>query len=434
MKNQSAKIILAVLLIAHGASAMTLLEAIKVSLQNNPKLVANENRIEAAEDHLEATRLDWVPDVRVGAGYNFNQNDQNPVSQSRNVGVGASLNLYDGGVRKQNLISEESDLAAKKDLNNTTNPYTRNTRASVAGSVLNTYVNVLNIIEEKKYANFTESTLKIFLKAAVIDSEAAIIKQQLEVLKTQNTRIEFRLAQAKKDFKRFTTVELPSLDSLQTLDEAIRSLGIPANENSAIEIAMLKNPDIKVAAKQLVSAKARYEAQKASYGPQVSMNVSVGAGGSRSNGEDFNTSTTKTVGFNVSMQFDVSRKYSLSASQKSIEAAENDNSAEIEDTRYKIENIYSQLQNQTEIYRIQVEALRVAQERLQVVLNKIKNGQVVEIKDEALFSLQVYNGYSSATLAGRTDILNSRFAIQQAVGTLFDNLNKNASMPEAFAK
>ena len=437
MKSLSIKFILAALLIAQiaqSASAMTLLEAIQVSLNNNPKLVANENRIEAAEDRLQATRLDWVPDVRVGANYNFNQNDQNPASQSRNVGVSTSLNLYDGGARAQNLIAEESQLEATKDRNNTTNPFTRNTRASVAGSVLDTYVNVLNIIESKKYANFSESTLKIFLKAAVTDTEAAIIKQQLEVLKTQNTRLDFRLAQAQKDFKRYTTVDLPPLESLQTLDEAIRSLGIPKNETSAIEIALVKNPDIKVASKDLITAKARYESQKASYGPQVSVNVSASNGGSRRSGEDFNSSTTATVGFNVSMQFDVSRKYSLSASQKSIEAAENDQNAEIDDTRYKIENVYSKLQNQTEIYKAQVQALSVAQERLQLVLNKIKNGQVVEIKDEALFSLQVYNEYSSATLVGRTDMLYSRFAIQQAVGTLFDNLNKNANMSESFAK
>ena len=437
MKSLSIKIILVVLLIAQitqSASAMTLLEAIQVSLENNPKLVANENRIEAAEDRLKASRLDWVPDVRIGAGYNFNQSDQNPVSQSRNVGVGASLNIYDGGARTQNLIAEESDLEARKDRNNTTNPFTRNTRASIAGSVLNTYVSVLSIVEEKKYANFSENTLKTFLKAAVLDTEVAIIKQQLEVLKTQNTRLDFRLAQAQKDFKRFTTVALPPLETLQSLDEVIRSLGIPANESSAKEIALVKNPDIKVAARDLKSARARYEAQKASYGPQVSVNVSAGRGGSRRGGENFESSTTKTIGFNVSMQFDVGRKYSLSASQKSIEAAANDNSAEIEDAKYEIERIYSQMQNQTEIYKVQVAALRVAQERLQLVLNKIKNGEFVEIKDEALFSLQVYSGYSTATLIGRTEILNSRFAIQQAVGTLFDNLNKNASTSELFVK
>ena len=425
---------LAVLFGGYNASSMTLLEAIQVSLENNPKLVANENRIEAAEDRLKASRLDWVPDVRVGVGYNFNQNDQNPVSQSRNVGVGASMSLYDGGARAQNLIAEESDFEARKDRNNTTNPFTRNTRASIAGSVLDTYVNVLNIVEAKKYAQFSENTLRIFLKAAVIETEAAIIRQQLEVLKTENTRLDFRLAQAQKDFKKLSTIPLPLIESLQTLDEAIRSLGIPANETSAIEIAMTKNPDIKVAAKELVSAKARYESEKASYGPQVSVNVSAGRGGGRSGSENFDSSTTKTIGFNVSMQFDVGRKYSLSASQKSIAAAENDQSAEIDDTQYEIGNIYSRLQNQSEIYKVQVEALRVAQVNLQLVLEKIKNGQSVQIKDEALFNLQVYNRYSSETLVGRTEILYSRFKIQQVVGTLFDNLDKNASMSEFFAR
>ena len=435
MKNISGNIIiLAVLLSGHAAASMTLLEAIQVSLQNNPKLVANENRIEAAEDRLNASRLDWVPEVRVGAGYNFNQNDQNPVSQSRNIGIGASMNLYDGGARAQNLIAEESDFEARKDRNNTTNPFTRNTRASIAGSVLDTYVNVLNIVEAKKYANFSESTLRIFLKAAVIETEAAIIRQQLEVLKTQNTRLDFRLAQAQKDFKKFSTIPLPPVESLQTLDEAIRTLGIPANETSAIEIAMAKNPDIKVAAKELVSAKARFEAEKASYGPQVTVNVSAGRGGSRSGSENFESSTTKTIGFNVSMQFGVGRKYSLSASQKSIAAAENDQSAEIDDTQYEIGNIYSRLENQSEIYKVQAEALRVAQAKLQLVLEKIKNGQPVKIKDEALFSLQVYNGYSSETLVLRTEILYSRFGIQQVVGTLFDNLDRNAGMSEFFAR
>lgn len=434
MKIISRKIILAFLLSAQTASSMTLLEAIQVSLQNNPKLVANENRIEAAEDRLKASRLDWVPDVRVGVGYNFNQSDQNAVAQSRNVGVGASMNLYDGGARAQSLIAEESDFEARKDRNNTTNPYSRNTRASVAGSVLDTYVNVLNIVESKRYANFTESTLKIFLKAAVVETEAAIIKQQLEVLKTTNAKLDFRLAQAQKDFKKFTTVPLPPIESLQTLDEAIRSLGIPADETRAIEIALTKNPDIKVAEKDLVSAKARYEAEKASYGPQVSMNVSAGRGGSRAGSDNFESSTTKTIGFNVSMRFDIGKKYSLSASQKSITAAENDQSAEIDDTQYEIGNMYSRLQNQSDIYKVQAEALRVAQEKLQLVLDKIKNGQPVQIKDEALFSLQVYNGYSSETLVGRTEILYSRFKIQQVVGTLFDNLVKNAGTSDFFTK
>ena len=434
MKNVSSKIILAVLFSAQAASSMTLLEAIQVSLLNNPKLVANENRIEAAEDRLKASRLDWVPDVRVGIGYNFNQSDQNPVSQSRNIGVGASMNLYDGGARAQSLIAEESDFEARKDRNNTTNPFSRNTRASIAGSVLDTYVNILNIVEAKRYANFTESTLRIFLKAATVETEAAIIKQQLEVLKTENTRLDFRMAQAQKDFKKLSTIPLPPVESLQSLEEAIRSLGIPASETSAIEIAMTKNPDIKVAAKELVSAKARYESEKASYGPQVSVNVSAGRAGGRSGSENFESSTTKSIGFNVSMKFDVGRKYSLSASQKTIAAAENDQSAEIDDTQYEIGNIYSRLQNLSEIYKLQSEALRVAQANLQLVLEKIKNDQPVQIKDEALFSLQVYNGYASSTLVGRTEILYSRFKIQQVVGTLFDNLERGAGKSESFAR
>ena len=399
------------------AYSLTLLEAIKASLQGNKKMVANTLRLEAAEESAKAARLYRVPTVSFTSGMGLSQSDHGSSFQSHNIGLSTSISLYDGGMRKQNLIATESELKAANERFNSTSSTGSNTRASIAADVLGSYVTILTLLHGQKQIQKNEADLNIFLSATPVETEQAIIKQQLIGLKKQAVNLEFQLRRIKAQFKNASSIDLPPYSELQSLDSAIASFEIPLNADEAFRIALEKNPSIRVAELDVIAAEAKNKSLRASQGPQISAGAGIGRGGA-----SHNYGTTKNIGISLSINLDAKSGHYRTASDKVLEAAMSDRDGIIDDRKFQIYDIYPSLENQTDAFNLELAAQKDADLRLQSIIEKIKAGKPVNIMDEALFSLTTYNNYQISTLNSRTQILNTKYRIQQVVGTFFEKL------------
>ncbi len=421
MRKSAVNIFVTITVCTSQAYSLTLLEAIKASLQGNKKMVANTLRLEAAEENTKAARLNWVPTVSLSANTSVMQRDQGQSLKSHGTGVTTSISLYDGGARKQNLIATESEFKAANERFNSVSYTGGNTRASIAGDVLEAYITILTLLEGKNQIQFNDATLNLFLSATTVETEQVMIQQQLTGLKKQAVNLDFQLRRVKEQFKNAASIELPPYDQLQSFDLAIASLEIPSNADEAFRIALEKNPSIRVAEQDVITSEARNKALRAGQGPQISANASV----NRNSGL-YNSGTVKNIGVTLSMNLDVKSGHYRSASDKFLAAAISDRDGIIDDRKFMIYDIYPSLENQLETFNLDIEAQNAAKLKLQTVIEKIKSGKPVNMMDEALFSLGTYNQYQQTTSQSRTHILNTKYRIQQTVGTFFEKLGIQA--------
>lgn len=439
MKRTPNKLVFIYLLFTtHLTFAMTLQEAIKVSLENNPKTVANQLRVKAMEDRVQAQRLSWYPKIYLNAGYDISESRQsseafsvNSQSKSARVGIGSAITLYDGGSNSYSQKAAEADLKAMQARYSSSNALIPNTRGSIARAVKNAYVNLLEIAERKNYLRRLESTLHLFMTAANTDDEKTLVQQRINDLKSSMAEVEASQSAALNDFKYFATVPAPLV--MQPLEDVIASLNIPANADEAFRIALEKSPNIKLASYELESAQYKYKSEKADlYSPRVTLNASVQRG-SNINDESSSQGTSASIGINIRYTLDPSAGSRNRATQKTVEASQRDKEGAIEETKFEIDSIYPYLMNQQQIYLLQLESLRSAEESLNQLINKIKNGQKVDIKFGITNVLDPHKQYVMICLQQKIEILNVRFNIQRSVGILFDSVEL-ISTKEGFAK
>ncbi|OFZ31884.1 MAG: hypothetical protein A2622_11735 [Bdellovibrionales bacterium RIFCSPHIGHO2_01_FULL_40_29] len=391
-------------------------------------MVANEARISAMEDRLEAARLSSMPFVSIGAGQSYNYSAGEASSQGRRVGISTSVSLFDGGAHRHAVAARESDLKASIAQYNSTSPMMSNTRASIAAEVLMSYVSIVELNERIRYLTYAETTLKLYLKVATAE-EAVTIQESISELQNTLLTLKFSLRESEKGFKYYSTIPAPPFEQLQTIGQAIQSLGIPENAEEAFRIALDKNPDIKLAEYNLNSNREYSEAEKARHGLQVTASASVDRGGSSRRGYG----TSASVGIQAQMTFDVSNRHSQRASEKSVAAAQSDLEGTIDEKKFKIESTYPLLQNQMDLYTSYLANLKTARENLDRVLAAVEAGESVDMIKVGIPRLNAFRSASSNTLSQQISILRIRFGIQQLVGTLFENLGIDTSV-NSFSK
>ena len=431
-------VFIALVAISQNSFALTLQEAIKVSLENNPKTIANELRVKAQEDRLNAQKLNWYPKLTLSSGYDVSKSTYSSESRSSDssgrsarVGINTSLTLYDGGSTTYSIQAAAADLKATEARYSSSNALIPNTRGSIAKLVKDAYVSLIQISEQKKYLNSLGETLQIFLIAAKTEDQISLVKQGISDLKTSMTDLEASYLAALNDFKYFSTIPAPT--TMQTFEEAIASLTIPRSADEAFQIALQKSPNIKLAEYELESARLKYKAGKAdSYAPRVTLSSSVQRGSSANDGSSSQNSSA-SVGINIRYTLDAASSYRDAAAEKTMEASQRDKDGAIDQVRYEIDTVYPHLKNQQEIYLLQLANLRTTEETLRQFAAKIKSGQTVDLNFGVINILEPLRQYRQACLKLKTDILNTRFNIQRSVGTLFDSVGLSTTR-EGFSK
>ncbi len=415
------------LLVATSVHALTLQEAIKVSIENNPKTVANQLRVQSMEDRLKAQQKNWLPTINISTGVDLNKSsylseirNSQLSSRNRSTSISSSVTLYDGGANRFATQAAEAELRALKARYSSSNALIPNTRGSIARSVIDAYAGLLEVVEQQNYLNFLSATLQIYATAFKGD-DLIIIQQQMNDLKTRYIRADFNYKEAVKDFKYFSTVTAPDISDMDTIEQAIASLQIPETAEEAFRIALVKNPNIKMAEYDLESSQANYKSGQARRtAPLIYLQAATSRGAGEINSIS-NRTNDKSIGVYLSYNFDAKNSNLESAAVKSVEAAQRDLDGEIDETKHTIESVYPSLENQQSLYASQLENLKSADESLNQILEKMKKNNKVDI-NTALNVLGSHQQYTSQSLAQKISILYTRFNIQRTVGTLFDNL------------
>ncbi len=413
--------------VGSSAFSMTLQEAIKFSLQNNPKTVANQLRVEAMEERVKAQRMSWYPKLNISTGIdtsNFKQTSSDgasSASQSRGnrMGVSSSINLYDGGAEKYSQLAAEANLKATRARYNSSNALIPNTRGSIARQVSTAYVSLLEIKEQKKYLDQLAGILKLMMSVAD-ENEKVLLSQRMDDLKTSLLSNSSKMTEALIDFKYFATVPAPA--EMQTLEQVIDSLKIPVNADEAFRIAVQKSPNLKQAEFELEAAKQNYKSEKANlYSPRVSLATSINRSGSQSDGSSSN-SRSVSIGVMLSYTLDPATGHRDSAASKNVEAAQRDSDGATEELKFEIESIYPRLDSMQQIYRSQLESLNNAEVNLANLVKKLQGGEKIDLQKFGLPILDNQRQQTFICLSQKIEILTTRFSIQRTVGTLFDNV------------
>ena len=416
-------LIIALFAVSQNIFGLTLQETIKVALENNPKTIANQLRVQAQEDRLNAQKLNWYPKLTLSSGYETTKSRRNNVDsngQSLRFGINTSVSLYDGGANTLAVQAAAADLKATEARYSSSNALITNTRGSIAKLVKDAYVSLIQISEQRKYLNSLGNTLQLFLSVAKTDDEKLLVQQGISDLKTSLTDLEATYQASLNDFKYFSTIQAPN--SLQTFEEAISSLVIPRSADEAFQTALQKSPNIKLAEYELESAELKYKSGKAdSYAPKVTLSSSLQRGANGGDGTHSQNSSA-SIGISIKYTLDASSNYRDAGAEKSMEASQRDKDGAIEQTRYEIDTVYPHLHNQQQIYLLQLANLKTTEDALNQFLAKIKAGQAVNISFGVNNILEPLRQYTTACLKLKIDILNTRFNIQRSVGTLFDNV------------
>ncbi|MFZ3231906.1 MAG: TolC family protein [Pseudobdellovibrio sp.] len=406
--------------LSNTVSAMSLQEAIRFSLENNPKTVANQLRVDAMKERASAQRMDLLPSLHLGANVQYSI-DNSLASSSNGIGLSTSVNIYNGGADSYAQKSLQASLKATDARYTSSNAYIPNTKGSIAKHVKDAYVSLIEVLEQKKYLDSLGATLQLFINANPTEDEKILIQQRINNLSTSLIRTESNLASALKDFKYFATVPAPEFDQLDSFEKVTQSLSIPTTVEEAFQMALIKSPDLKVAAFELEAAQYDYKSEKARlYSAKVNVNASIQRSNSAMDGSNSQLNS-RSIGLSVGYILSPSSSLRDSAAAKSVQASMRDRDGAVDELKYDIESIYPALETQEKLYESQLANLKSADDSLKVIIQKIKQGQKVDLKT-ALSVLDSQGQYWSNCLMQQHSILDTHFNIQRSVGILFEGL------------
>ncbi len=253
------------------AQEFTFQQAIQSTFNLNPKMKANEARITAIQERSKAVWANLLGSIDFSISINHTSSRgkvreigfTNKTSSAANS-VSIRFPIFDPGARAD-ANSAEANARAQIANFNSSKSYDRNTKASLATSVMDVYSMILMATEKR---NFLENDLIVSLTKLLsvtrdrdyqlrIQALITSVATSLEDLKTVE-------ATNASDFKFLVTIPQP--ERLQTFSQLIESLQIPLSANDAFATA-IENSDelhaanyrVEASGHDLAAARARKE-------------------------------------------------------------------------------------------------------------------------------------------------------------------------------
>ncbi len=270
---------------------LTVEDAIKTALAQNPDIGMARASVNIAEEALQKTDALFKPRVTIfsevstgdaPSAYLFKTIDQRALPPNTNfndpgtftnleTGVNVNFNLYKGGIDSLNTRAAHSDVREKRAISAQTDNI-------IISSVIKLFFSVLKAQEYVKIAQQSVETVEEQLRVMNVRFQGG------GVLKSDILSLEVRLADAKKDLVQSQNLYTATLTSFNALlgekpDDDIElsrtcecPVTFPASYKEAVVVAMEKRPEI-VQSKEMIQ-KARLELKKAdaTYLPNVDLN------------------------------------------------------------------------------------------------------------------------------------------------------------------
>ncbi|SFS45276.1 TolC family outer membrane protein [Brevundimonas viscosa] len=257
------------------AWAETLQEAIALAYRTNPSLLAQRANQRALDESIVQARAGLRPtlDVTISGDYARDYSDTafDPDSDGASASIGLSQTLWSGGRIGHGITAAEADiLAGRENL--------RGIEQSVLASVIQAYADVIRDMEILRIRQANLSVLQRQLEESSARFEVG------EITRTDVAQSEARLAQSE--------AELANAQAQLSTSRAVYAAvvgqapgdlapmpalpGVPADFDSALDVALVDNPAIRAAAYNLAAAEANVAAARAEYMPSVRATASYG--------------------------------------------------------------------------------------------------------------------------------------------------------------
>ncbi|WP_374514504.1 TolC family outer membrane protein [Brevundimonas sp.] len=257
------------------AWAETLQEAIALAYRTNPSLLAQRANQRALDESIVQARAGLRPtlDVTISGDYSRDYSDAalDPDSDGASASIGLSQTLWSGGRIGHGITAAEADIFAGRE-------NLRGIEQSVLASVIQAYADVIRDMEVLRIRQANLAVLQRQLEESSARFEVG------EITRTDVAQSEARLAQSEADLAN-AQAQLSTSRAVYAavVGQAPGDLapmpvlpGVPADFDSALDVALADNPAIRAAAYSLAAAEANVAAARAEYMPSVRASASYG--------------------------------------------------------------------------------------------------------------------------------------------------------------
>ena len=285
--------------------AETLRDAIALAYQTNPSLLAQRANQRALDESIVQARAGLRPRLDVTVSGNLSQDYgdgaqgpfADPYSDNSSASIGLSQTLWSGGRIGHGITAAEADiLAGRENL--------RDIEQTVLASVIQAYADV---IRDTDILAIRQANLGVLQRQL---DEASARFEVGEITRTDVAQSEARLAQSEADLANAQAqLSVSRASYAAVVGQSPGDLapmpalpGVPADFDSALDVALADNPGIRAATYNLRAAEANVAAAKAEYMPSARLTASYG--GSNDDFDrvgDIGDSTRLTAGATVSV-------------------------------------------------------------------------------------------------------------------------------------
>jgi outer membrane protein len=270
----------------------TLQESVDHAYENNITIKQGQNSLLINEQDIEAAKGNLLPSLRgstsqslsLGSVELFPGTFANRTFHSTNVGISLSQNVYSGNRNK--LLLEQSKLNYERNLLSQDK-----TKDDIGLFVVNAYLNILfnneNLQTARAQFAFSQKQLKqvqdlvdagVQPKANVYDAEATLANDEQSVTISENNYILSLLSLSQLLQVPFEGFQVQIVD-IGTPSQAI----MYSDVNPVLNQAFANRSEIKIAERDIESAKLNTEIAKTGYLPTVSFNYGFNSGANFTN-------------------------------------------------------------------------------------------------------------------------------------------------------
>ena len=440
MKSLTIALIMTMLLPFANAQALSLSEAIRIALENNPSLRQSQKAVESAEKEIKIAKGQKGFSVGVSASADADKTEGTNNSESASARLTGSIPLYTGGQLEANINAAEYNFdASKLDLEQAADDLTY--------QVATAYVNAFEqkstwSVNLDTFANLKEHEQLISdLYAAGSKAKIDLLRAQVE---TSNANQDAIRAQAAYEVALTDLSVLMSLDSAATLDDTELSIINPTSTEesnadsmssdslvkayslaeetfdieSYISLAEQNRPDLKADNIRIQRAEELVKSAKSAYKPSVSASASTGL---NARSDRWDPTSNATAGVSASWNIFDSKitKSRVDEAKIEVERLELALKSDLDSARSDVISACKNLK--TALVRLQTTdlAVKLAEEERFIASERYRAGEgiLLDILDAEVALKEARLNHLNAYC----DAARYRFALNHAIGNTLAN-------------
>ena len=438
--------VLFIMMLMSGAKvqALTLSEAVRIALENNPSLKQSQKAVESASEEIKIAKGQRGFTVGVSASADADKTEGTDTSESTSARISGSIPLYSGGQLKANIAAAEYNFdASKLDLEQAADDLTY--------QVATAYVNAFEqkstwSVNLDTFANLKEHEQLISdLYSAGAKAKIDLLRAQVE---TSNANQDAIRAQAAYEVALTELAVLMSLDSSVTLDDAdlsiINSTSTEApnsnlmntdslikdysliNETFDIEnyisLAEQNRADLKADNIRIQRAEELVKSAKSAYKPSVSASASTGLN-ARSNSWDPTSNAAAGVSASWNIFDNKITKSRVEEARLEVERLELALKSDLDNARSDVISACKNLK--TALVRLQTTdfAVKLAEEERFIASERYRAGEgiLLDILDAEVALKEARLNHLNAYC----DAARYRFTLNHSIGNTLKSINQN---------